>query len=188
MSPDKERRIRIDLPEWAQVTPRRRAHIEGVAWLLERWALELRVGEDEQCRWLKAAALHDAVKDAPSEELRRLAPDAWGVAKLRHGPAAAELAYRHGERDQGVLDAVRYHSVGFAGWDAVGRMLYLADYLEPGRTHRSDALEALRARVVIDPPGVLCSVAEERMEYLRARGRTVLQETLEFWESLRCGA
>ena len=32
-----------------------------------------------------------------------------------------------------VLDAIRWHTVGFAEWDRTGRALYMADFLEPGR-------------------------------------------------------
>src|SRR2546426_5929548 len=53
---------------------------------------------------------------------------------LFRSPLAAERAAHDGETDQGLLDAVHYHSLGFAQWDDVGKMLYLADYLEPGRT------------------------------------------------------
>jgi len=181
-------RLPVELPTWAQVTEKRRAHIEGVAWVLASWADAMAVSSSERERWLRAAAYHDAVKDAPKKELRVLGQDLWGVEKLRHGPAAATLAERHGERDQGVLDAVRFHSVGYAGWDQVGRMLYLADYLEPGRTHRAGELEEQRNRVPRDTSGVLCLVTRERIAYLRRRGKAILRETQEFWESLRCGA
>ena len=38
-----------------------------------------------------------------------------GPAELRHGPASAARAAAEGETDRGVLDAVRYHSVGLGG-------------------------------------------------------------------------
>ncbi len=180
-------RVAVDLPDWARVTDKRRAHIEGVAWVLCCWAAAMAVSDTERRRWLRAAALHDAVKDAPKQQLRALAPDGWGIDKLLHGPAAATLAAQHGERDRGILDAVRYHSVGYAGWDDVGRMLYLADYLEPGRTHLVEPLEERRRRVPRDPGGVLREVARERIGYLRDKGRTILRETRDFWESLQCG-
>ena len=56
------------------------------------------------------------------------------AGQLRHGPASAARAKAEGEVDRGVLDAVRYHSIGLAEWDMVGRALYCGDYLEPGRT------------------------------------------------------
>jgi len=188
LEPHTVHRLPLELPAWSQVTEKRRAHIEGVAWLLAHWADAMAVPALERGRWLRAAALHDAVKDAPKKELRALVKDVWGVEKLRHGPAAAVLAERHGERDQGVLDAVRFHSVGYAGWDQVGRMLFLADYLEPGRTHRADELEHQRGLVPSDPTGALCVVTRERIGYLERRGRAVLRETQDFWESLQCGA
>ena len=115
------------LPSWAVVTPARRAHIERVAALIDEWATVLEVSPVERARWLRAAWLHDALRDAPS------------AGELEHGPRCAERLVLEGERDQGVLDAVRFHSVGYAGWDDVGRMLYLADHLEPGRSHDREA-------------------------------------------------
>ena len=111
----------MSLPEWAQVTKDRRAHIERVVQLLSDWAEAMRVAPVERDRWLRAGWLHDALRDAP-----------LGDPKA-HGPAAADKAAAMGEDDHGVLDAVRYHTIGSSDWDEVGRMLYLADFLEPGR-------------------------------------------------------
>lgn len=178
----------LSLPDWAQIGDARRAHVERVGSLLCQWGEALAANGSELDRWLRAAALHDAVKDAPRAFLRELAPDAWGLDKLRHGPAAAELASRHGERDQGVLDAVRYHSVGFAGWDRVGRMLYMADYLEPGRRHQPPEIAGLAERVPSDPTRALCTVARMRVTYQVNRGHALLPETVRFWNALACGA
>jgi HD superfamily phosphohydrolase YqeK len=177
----------LALPEWAEVTRARRAHIARVAEVLERWATLLRVNTGERNRWLRAAALHDALKDAPVTRLRELAPDAWGEDDLRHGPAAAVLAQRHGERDGGVLDAVRYHSVGYAGWDQVGRLLYVADYVEPGRRGRRRTRDAWLARLPAQPDRVLCEVAADRIERTLASGRRLLPET-EAFRDRWCGA
>src|SRR5438067_13837077 len=111
----------MSLPDWAQVTPERRAHIERVVALLNQWATAMHVPAAERDRWLRAAWLHDALRDSPFDD-----PTA-------HEPAAAERAVDTGERDQGVLDAIRYHTVSSAGRDDVGKMLSLADFLETGR-------------------------------------------------------
>jgi HD superfamily phosphohydrolase YqeK len=110
-------------------------------------------------------------------------PQSDWPAKVWHGPAAAEAARAHGERDAGVLDAVRYHTVGYHGWDDCGRVLFLADYLEPGRTHEAERA-ALAARVPRDLPGVLRDVTARRIGYFLARGRPVRRETWELWNSL----
>jgi HD superfamily phosphohydrolase YqeK len=158
--------------------------VERVASLLEDWARQMGVPDQERERWLRAAYLHDCLRDADPAELARLAPEAWEAPSLRHGPAAARLAQEHGERDQGVLDAVRYHSVGYAGWDAVGRMLYLADYLEPGRDFRQAERSGIAARVPRDPEGVLRAIAAERLQWVVRAGRRLVKETVGFWNAL----
>ena len=162
----------MSLPTWAHVTPARRAHVERVAAVLTQWADALRVSETEKDRWLRAAWLHDALRDAPL-------PD-----PLAHGPAAADRAAADGERDRGVLDAVRYHTVGHAGWDDVGRMLYLADFLDPGRDFDPDGRRALAARVPADRDAVLREVARRRIEWVVRSGWPLHPDTVAFWNDL----
>ena len=173
-------------PPWAQMNDARREHVLRVVRLLEQWADESGVPDDECRRWTRAAYLHDAVKDAPAEWLRGEADDAWNVAALLHGPAAANVAKRMGEDDAGVLSAVRYHSVGFADWDRVGVMLYLADFLEPGRPVVEPWLGALRERVPQDPHAALRRVATLRIRFIIDAGMALLPETVAFWNTVWC--
>lgn len=177
----------VELPPWAQVTLKRIGHVHRVAELVTQWAAALGVPQEERARWLRAVSLHDALKDAPAKLLRELAPDSWDADSLRHGPAAAAMAAREGELDQGVLDAVRYHSVGFARWDDAGRMLYLADFLEGGRSKAGQDREALVQRVPHDPRGVLREVARRRLLLTIRAGHPLLSETAAFWNDLACG-
>jgi nicotinate-nucleotide adenylyltransferase len=174
----------LSLPEWAIVTPTRREHIERVAELAGRWAREMGIPEGERRRWLHAVWLHDALRDAPAKELQRWAPDAAGPDDLRHGPASAARAKAEGETDRGVLDAVRYHSIGLAEWDMVGRMLYCADYLEPGRKHAREWRAELAKRLPSEPVVVLREVARARVGHLVSSGRPLLEPTVRFWNSL----
>jgi HD superfamily phosphohydrolase YqeK len=162
----------VTLPSWAVVTPERRAHIERVVALLAAWAAARRAPEAERARWLKAGWLHDALRDAPAAN------------ELAHGPMAAERAARDGETDRGVLDAVRYHSLGYAGWDDAGKMLYLADYLEPGRVFEREARASLAARVPQDRDGVLQQVAARRVVRVIDGRWPLARETVDFWNSL----
>ena len=162
----------MSLPPWAVVTPERRGHIERVVGLLDAWAAARRAPAAERARWLKAGWLHDALRDAPAAD------------ELAHGPMAAERAARDGETDRGLLDAVRYHSLGYAGWDDAGKMLYLADYLEPGRSFDREARAALAARVPGDRDAVLQQVAARRLNRVIDGRWPLVRETVDFWNSL----
>lgn len=158
--------------------------MERVAGLLDTWARGLGVPSGERERWLRAAYFHDALRDADPKTLGAFAPDPWGILALWHGPAAAAAAERDGETDRGVLDAIRYHSVGYAGWDDVGRMLYLADFLEPGRSFERTERAGLAARVPKDPGEVLRDVARRRLTWLLRAGAPLLDQTVDFWNAL----
>lgn len=176
--------LRPTLPVWAVVSPSRLAHIERVATLVARWAEEMGVPDSERNRWLRAVWLHDALRDAPPAELERWAPSVLGPAALRHGPASAARAKADGETDRGVLDAVRYHSVGLAEWDMVGRVLYCADYLEPGRDHGREDRAGQAQRFPGDSGGVLREVAQARVTRAIACGWQLPDPMVRFWNTL----
>jgi len=177
----------IGLPDWANVSRKRRAHIERVAEVVRDWATAIGVSDQERSRWLRAVYFHDAIKDATNEEIEQLVPAETYIAALKHGPAAAVLARRFGETDEGVLDAVRFHSIGFAGWDWAGKILYMADYLEPGRKFRRKWRGELRAFAASDPESALFEVARARMAWLVESGWPIPRETLEFWNLIASG-
>lgn len=162
----------MSLPAWAQVSPERRAHIERVVKLLNSWADAMHVDANERDRWLRAGWLHDALRDAPLGD------------PLAHGPAAADRAAADGERDRGVLDAVRFHTVGAPDWDDVGRMLYLADFLEPGREFASAERAQFVRRVPAERDAVLREVARRRIEWLLGSGWQLPATTVAFWNQL----
>lgn len=163
-----------ELPPWARVGKKRLAHIQRVAALLDEWADDMGVTQRERHRWLKAAWLHDALRDAPATRL----------AGTTHGGAAADRAAQDGENDGGVLDAVRYHSSGYVGWDDVGRMLFLADFLEPGRRSSRKRRAKLAERVPRNRDRVLREVVGQQIRQRLRGGRPIHPQTLEFWNSI----
>lgn len=171
-------------PSWARVSAPRLEHVRRVVRLLDEWAGAMAVSAAERERWLRAAWLHDALRDAPEAELRSLAPDVEGPVDLLHGPAAAARAAALGETDAGVLSAVRWHSIGSPLWDRVGQALYCADFLEPGRSFEPAARAALAARYPADPDGVLREVARWRLGWLVRSGWSIPESTWRFWNHL----
>ena len=154
---------------------------------MSRWSDTLQLSPVERDRWLRAAWLHDALRDASESELRRLVPEAQGPSDLLHGPAAAVQAAAHGEEDSGVLSAVRWHSVGSAHWDRVGQALYCADFLEPGRTFDQDERARLAERFPSAPDEVVRDVAARRVIWLLRSGWFIPETTWRFWNHVAGG-
>jgi HD superfamily phosphohydrolase YqeK len=92
---------------------------------------------------------------------------------------------RDGERRAELLDAVRYHTVGSAQWGRLGRALYMADYLEPGRKFsRAD-----RAYLAVQAPGdfdaTFRQVVRARLEWSLREGMRLYPEAVVLWNSVR---
>ena len=174
----------IAMPAWAEAGERRRAHVARVVALLDGWAAAMRIDDDERRAWRDAGTWHDALRDAAEPTLRALAGDATSPTALLHGPAAAERLARDGEGRAAVLDAVRWHTVGCAGWGRVGRALYLADYLEPGRAFARGERAFLAAMVPHDLDGAFRQVVRLRLEAGLRDGRPLHARTVELWNAL----
>ena len=170
------------LPEWAQVKPSRVPHLERVAALMAEWATCLMLGERDRARWAAAAWLHDALRDADPAALIDVAgeyPD-----KVRHGPAAAAWLRELGVDDEELLQAIAYHTLGRPGLARLGRFLFMADYLEPGREFEDGEREALRARLPEEEAEVLRDVCARRIAWRLRDGEPLRRETVEFWNQL----
>lgn len=172
------------LPPWAIVSPVRAAHVERVVALLDEWARLSCRDAAERDRWLRAGWLHDALRDATESELRALLPATDDPLSLLHGPAAAVRAERAGECDPQVLEAVRWHTVGCAEWGAVGRALYAADFLEPGRPFAREERAELAKAFPHDPHAVLCRVVTMRDAHQSSKGRKEHPMTVSFRAAL----
>ncbi len=175
----------IELPEWAVASPKRRAHIARVNALALSWADALRVDREERDAWSDATRWHDVLRDAGEAELRALVPQLDWRASLLHGPAAAARLAEDGERRASVLEAIFWHTVGTAKWDRTGRVLYMADFLEPGRTFDREKRAQLAARVPDDFEGAFRDVVRMRLGDRIASRERLLPETAALWESVQ---
>lgn len=176
------------LPAWTQVKPKRREHMARVAALMREWALALELPAAEVARWSAAGWLHDVLRDADPEELRGEVPAEYRElpGKLLHGPAAAERLA--GQADDEVVGAVRCHTVGSRTFGRLGRALYLADFLEPGRHFAPAWTESLRRRMPREMDAVLLEVVRARVAHVSDHGATLHPETKAFREQVEAEA
>jgi HD superfamily phosphohydrolase YqeK len=173
------------LPSWAIITEKRRAHVTRVVALLDAWADAMAIPPEEATAWHDAGRWHDALRDADEPSLRAITNDAVRPFGLLHGPAAALCLTRDGEQRAEVLEAIRWHTVGQVTWSRVGRALYMADFLEPGRAFMQADRAFLAHRVPSAFDEVFRQVVRLRLEWALREGKSLEAETVSLWNRVR---
>jgi predicted HD superfamily hydrolase involved in NAD metabolism len=139
-----------------------------------------------------AGAAHDWARELPPERVRELAlRDGGGESDLEarypvllHGRAAAVgLQEELGIEDPDILEAVACHVTGCPGMGLLAKIVFVADFLEPGRgfINKSDREEIL----ALDIDRMMVRVLEEIFGYLRSQKRPIAPQALELAEELR---
>lgn len=88
-----------------------------------------------------AALMHDYAKDYPEAEMLALAQKRWPEPTLTeandnvwHGFAAATLAKElYQVEDEDILTAISAHTIGWHDMSPLVKVVFIADYMEPGR-------------------------------------------------------
>lgn len=85
---------------------------------------------------------------------------------LLHAKAGAYLAqHKYGIGDEDILNAVRYHTTGRPGMSTLEKIIFIADYIEPGRDH-SARLPELRRLAFQDLDRTLAEILKDTLSYL----------------------
>lgn len=137
-----------------------------------------------------AGLLHDYGKIYPNKVLRQIALEhslgdelALQEPALLHAPVGAWLL-RHelGIKDEEILAAVRVHTTGAAGISSLARIIYLADYIEPGRDF--PGVEDLRRIAFVNLDAALHVALDRTIQYVLARKRVLHPNSVSFRNSL----
>lgn len=132
------------------------AHVRATAALARELAEIQGVDPD---RAELAALVHDIADHYADRELLALAEQyeievsltEARVPKLLHGPVGAELLRREwGIEDEEILEAVRHHVSGHRFLSRLGKILFVADKLEPSRDHHYGGLQGIRDLALLD--------------------------------------
>ena len=106
---------------------------------------------------------------------------------LLHAKAGAYLAeYKYGIRDEDILNAVRYHTTGRPGMSMLEKIVFIADYIEPGRNH-SARLPELRRLAFQDLDKALVEVLRDTLRYLKGTDNEIdpmTQKTYDHYKKL----
>lgn len=153
-------------PALALEKEERREHSLRVALMAVARARSLHVPEGKA---LLAAALHDCGKYVPLDSplLKGFVLPDDVPAPVAHQYTGAYLAeHEFGITDKEILDAIRYHTSGREDMTPLGKLIFLADMLESGRTF--EGIEELRKAFWRDLDECLLLCFERQNAYLAA--------------------
>jgi predicted HD superfamily hydrolase involved in NAD metabolism len=106
---------------------------------------------------------------------------------LLHSKAGAVLAEsRYGVRDEDTLNAIRFHTTGRPGMSLLEKIVFVADYIEPGRDSAPN-LPQVRKLAYESIDDCVLQILKDTLRYLATTGSAVdpmTQKTYEYYR--RC--
>lgn len=131
-----------------------------------------------------AGLCHDYAKQRPDEDFlkiirdKKLAPVLldYGNA-VWHGVVGAEMVKDElGVHDEDILNAIREHTVGNGYMTKLAQVIYMADYIEPGRDF--PGVEKAREITKRELGAGVAYQTKQTLAYLVAKGKPVFPQTL----------
>lgn len=168
-------------------------HSLGVSETASRLAVKYGADPDKASL---AGLVHDCAKSLSGGQLLKEAFDAnievdyvdRAQPGLLHGPVGAVIARREfAIDDDEILDSIRYHTTGREDMTLLDKIIYIADYIEPGRNFpgveelRTESAKDLDRGIMMAMDGTIEFVLERKMmldlKTVRARNFMLRCET-----------
>jgi predicted HD superfamily hydrolase involved in NAD metabolism len=170
-----------------QLTDHRYQHTLGV--VETAITLAKKYGADEK-KAETAAIFHDYAKFRPKDEMRQIILNQnfpqdllHYHAELWHAPAGAYLVEREaGIKNKEVLDAIRYHTSGRPGMTLLEKVIYLADYIEPGR--HFPGVDEVRALAKENLDKALIQAVKNTILFLMKKNQPVYPDSFKTYNDL----
>lgn len=170
-----------------QLTERRYVHTVGVT----ETAIDLakQYGADVKKAEL-AAIFHDYAKFRPIEEMKDIVISEKMPAdlleygeELLHAPVGAYLVRKEvGIIDPEVLAAIAYHTSGGVNMTLLDKVVFLADYIEPGRSF--PGVEEVRQLAKENLDSAIILAVSNTLAFLIKNNQAVYPDTFHFYNDL----
>lgn len=141
-----------------------------------------------------AGLLHDCAKPLKGEEqitfcekyhLEISEVERQNPSALLHAKVGAHLAQtRYGVTNPDILNAIKYHTTGRPKMCKLEKILYIADYIEPGRKQVAD-LAKIRQMAYQDLNATMAKILENTLAYLKTTDGqidTMTEETYQYYK------
>lgn len=170
--------------------PKRFTHTLGVEYTAA--ALAMRYGRELQQAQI-AGLLHDCAKCMSDEKLLKLCEknklDVTEVERrnpfLLHAKVGSCLAKKeYGIEDPEILNAILYHTTGRPDMTLLEKIIFTADYIEPGRKQAPNLTE-IRCEAFKDLDNAVRMILRDTLAYLRSGDGEMdpmTEETYRFYE------
>lgn len=159
-----------------ELKPKRYEHTLGVAYTAA--SLAMAHGEDTE-KAILAGLLHDCAKCLSANKLISICEknnihisdiEKKESAELLHARVGSFLAHdKYGVEDEDILNAIMYHTTGRPNMSRLEKIIYIADYIEPGRK-RAVNLSEIRRTAFLDLDMTLVKILENTLTYLSSEG------------------
>lgn len=170
-----------------QLTEHRYTHTIGVMEtaivLAEQYGADVKKAE-------LAAIFHDYAKFRPKEEMAKIIAEQNMPTELLdyhselwHAPVGAYLVEKEvGITDGEILNAIQYHTSGRPGLTLLEKIIYLADYIEPGR--HFPGVEEVRQLAKIDLDQALLRAIQNTILFLMKKNQRIYPDTFHTYNDL----
>ena len=182
------------------LSPHRILHVKNVAKTAVRLA---RIYGADMDKAYTAGLLHDCAKYLDDEQMLEAAKEhnieleevEKTSVQLVHAKVGAVFAKEvYGIEDEDILNAIRYHTTGRPDMSLLEKIIYVADYIEPGRRRMVDdvdsakRLELARSYASVDIDLALKTILKETYDYLQTKTDYAIsdmtQKAYEFYKDI----
>lgn len=168
-------------------------HILGVSYTAQ--ALAMRYEEDLKKAEI-AGLLHDCAKQFDDEKMLKYAKkykisisekESQNV-QLLHAKVGGFMAKEeYGIDDEDIINSILYHTTGRPEMSMLEKIIYIADYIEPGR-YRPVRIKEVRKEAFIDIDKALLMILEDTLNLLKEKGYLIdpmTEKTYEYYKGLK---
>ena len=153
-------------------------HTLGVMYTAGALAMRYQVDLEKA---LVAGLLHDCAKCLSTDKKLKLCEKYHltvseserknpGLLHAKLGAYIAEKKYDI--EDKEIVDAIAYHTTGRPGMTLLGKIVYIADYIEPNRNEAPN-LDEVRRLAFVDIDECLYVVLKDSLAYLKTRNEVI---------------
>lgn len=142
------------------------------------WKVNLAALLHDCAKWMRASEQYEAAVSygIQLDEIERQNPS------LLHALIGVEFAVSHFAVDNPeILNAIRIHTTGSGKMNLIDKILYVADYAEPQRSHAE--AHTVRALAYQDLNKAVLEVSRYKIEHLLTQGVPIHPHTIEAYNS-----